>query len=99
LRELTRRTRRNDEFAELAEFASNENSIPDGTFTPLVPDSDYHSFSGGFDYTWKSVALHAAYQFNLWEARVVRDSIYGETVNGRWDAHTQVFMAGVQVRF
>jgi hypothetical protein len=29
----------------------------------------------------------------------VRDSIYGETVNGRWDAHTQVFMAGVQVRF
>jgi hypothetical protein len=30
----------------------------------------------------------------LWEGREIRDSIYGEAVNGQWDAHTQVFMLG-----
>jgi long-subunit fatty acid transport protein len=49
-----------------AGYAFWQNSIPSRTFTPLDPDSDERSFSGGFDYTWKRVA----YQFALGSAHV-----------------------------
>lgn len=80
-------------------YAFWQNSVPDQTYSPLLPDSDTHSVTAGVGYSWKHLSLDLAYQFNLWASRQVSGSVNGAVVDGQWGAHSQVVMLGVRVQF
>jgi long-chain fatty acid transport protein len=47
------------------------NSVPDGNFNPLVPDSDRHIFSVGVGKSYKKFSWDAAYQLAWGPPRTV----------------------------
>ena len=59
-----------------------QNSVPEKTFTPLVPDQDLHVFSVGLGGQYRSWNWDAAYQFSYGPGRDVSGSVYGPTVAG-----------------
>jgi long-chain fatty acid transport protein len=52
-------------------YMYSENSVPDGTFNPLVPDSDRHVFSVGVGKRWGNFSWDAAYQLAWGPPRTV----------------------------
>jgi long-chain fatty acid transport protein len=61
-----------------------ENSVPENSFNPLVPDQDLHVFSAGVGGRWKRLSWDATYQFTYGPGRDVSHSVYGATVNGHY---------------
>jgi long-chain fatty acid transport protein len=69
-------------------YIFSENSVPDATFNPMVPDSDRHIFSLGVSGTCKRLTWDAAYQLAYGPPRTVRGSLpspTGETADGRYE--------------
>lgn len=79
-------------------YAFGQNAVPSQTFTPTVPDSNYHLVSVGLGYTWDNWSIDAAYQFIYRETRHIGDSIYGSQVNGTWDNHFNEFMVSLTAK-
>ena len=46
-----------------AGYIYSENSVPNGSFNPIVPDSNRHIFSVGLGKQWKNWDVDAAYQY------------------------------------
>lgn len=82
-----------------AGYAYWENSVPDETFSPLIPDSNYHSASFGISYRTQRWRFTAAYQANIWQDRTVDGSLNGDTVDGEWSAHSHVLALGLGFKF
>ena len=59
-----------------------ENSVPDKSFTPLVPDQDLHVFSAGLGGKHNQLTWDATYQFTYGPGRSVSGSVYGPAVSG-----------------
>jgi long-chain fatty acid transport protein len=59
-----------------------ENSVPDKSFTPLVPDQDLHIISAGFGGKHNQLTWDATYQFTYGPGRGVSGSVYGPAVSG-----------------
>jgi long-chain fatty acid transport protein len=59
-----------------------ENSVPDTSFTPLVPDQDLHVFSAGVGGKHNQLTWDATYQFTYGPGRGVAGSVYGPAVAG-----------------
>ncbi len=76
-----------------------ENSIPNKSFTPLVPDQDMHVFSAGFGGQWERLTWDATYQFTYGVGRDVSDSVYGPTVNGNYTSIAHAFSLSVGWHF
>ncbi len=76
-------------------YAWSQNSVPESTFSPLVPDSNYHLFSVGIGYTTDRWSLDGAYQYIYRERRHIQNDINSPVVNGTWDNAFQ----GVMVTF
>ena len=74
-----------DHWALRTGYAYGQNAVPSMTFSPLVPDSNYHLFSVGIGYSTPNWGIDLAYQFIYREQRHIRDSMYGALVNGTWD--------------
>lgn len=71
-----------------AGYIYNENSIPDATFTPLVPDLDRQFLSVGLGRTTGKFSFDVAYQFGFAESRTVTGSpltLAGQTADGTYD--------------
>jgi long-chain fatty acid transport protein len=73
------------EWTVRAGYAYGQNSIPSSTFSPLVPDSNYHLFAVGAGYRAARWSLDAAYQLIYRESREINDSVNGDAVKGTWD--------------
>jgi long-chain fatty acid transport protein len=52
-------------------YIFSENSVPDSTFNPLVPDSDRHIWSLGIGRTYKRFSWDATYQFAWGPSRTI----------------------------
>jgi long-chain fatty acid transport protein len=61
-------------FSVSAGYTFAENSVPDSTYTPALPDSDRHIASLGFGYKHDRFALHLNYQFAYSPDRTVEGS-------------------------
>jgi len=61
-----------------------ENSVPDKTFTPLVPDQDLHVFSMGIGGQHKRLSWDATYQFTHGFGRDIAGSVAGPAVSGHY---------------
>ena len=68
-----------------AGYAYSENAVPDATFTPIVPDSDYHLYAVGLGYSRDNWALDVAYQFIYREEREISGSTLSPLVDGTWE--------------
>ena len=73
-------------------YAYGQTAVPDSTFSPLVPDSNYHLFSVGLGYSTERWSLDAAYQFVYRERHHVHGSVNGALVEGMWDNTMNDFM-------
>jgi long-chain fatty acid transport protein len=77
-----------------AGYIFSENTVPESTFAPIVPDSDRHVFSVGAGYSTKSFNVDVAYQYSLSEDRTVDSSgvLSPFGLNGKWksDAHAVI---------
>jgi long-chain fatty acid transport protein len=68
-------------------YMFSENSVPNGDFNPLVPDSDRHVFSLGVGKKWGHISLDAAYQLAWGPSRSVggdTNPVFGPTADGRY---------------
>lgn len=75
-------------------YIFNENSVPDSTFSPLVPDQDRHFFSVGGGYRGKHFSFNAAYQFGYGPSRTVvgsAPSAVGQSADGQYEYFSNAF--------
>lgn len=72
-----------------AGYCYSENSSPDATFNPAVPDMNRHLASIGVGRTFGSVSCFLTYQHGFKSARTVRGvapNLAGETPNGKYES-------------
>ena len=81
-----------ENWALRAGYAFGQNAVPGSTFSPIVPDSNYHLFAVGVGYSSGDWSIDAAYQFIYREKRHISNSISGPAVNGTWDNIFNSFM-------
>ena len=68
-----------------------ESSVPNKSFTPLVPDQDLHVFSAGLGGQYKRFTWDATYQFTYGPGHDVAGSVYGPTVAGDYNFIAHAF--------
>ncbi len=73
-------------------YIFSENTVPESTFSPNLPDSDRHIFSVGAIYNTARLTFQVIYQYSRSTDRTVVGSPYGLT-DGRWssDGHAVMF--------
>lgn len=76
-----------------AGYIYSENSVPNGSFNPLLPDSNRHIFSVGLGKKWKNWDFDVAYQFAHGPERTV---LQGSPADGtyQFDSHAISISAG-----
>jgi long-chain fatty acid transport protein len=79
-------------------YAFGQNAIPSATYSPLVPDSNYHLVSAGVGYTYENWTIDAAYQFIYRERRNINNSIYGAQVDGSWSNYFNELMLTITLK-
>ena len=80
-----------DGFSASAGYIYSENSVPNGSFNPIVPDSNRHIFTVGFGKQWKKLDLDVAYQYAHGPSRTVTGLAAG---NYQFDSHALTISAG-----
>ena len=80
-----------------AGYIYSQNSVPDGNFTPLVPDTDRHAGSVGIGRDMGNWSWDVAYQLTRGVARTVSGSA-SVVADGRYDwwSHALAVSAGVK---
>jgi len=74
-------------------YAWSQNASPDSTFTPLVPDSNYHLFAAGIGYSTDNWAIDFAYEYIYRETRHIDGgNIYSPLLDGTWHNTMNGFM-------
>jgi long-chain fatty acid transport protein len=76
-------------------YAYGQNAVPSSTFSPLVPDSNFHLFAAGLGYRGPRWSLDAAYQLIYRESREIDESLNSPTVQGTWDNTIHTLMLTV----
>lgn len=75
----------NDTWTVRAGYIYSENTVPDATFNPNLPDSDRHVFSVGLGFTWKRLTIDAMYQYSRSTDRTITGSTAG-MLDGQWSS-------------
>jgi long-chain fatty acid transport protein len=89
----------NDNWTVRAGYAYSENAIPDQTYTPIVPDSDYHLIALGLGYTTGPLSLDLAYNFIYRETRHIDSAVLSPTVDGDWQNTIHTVALSATYRF
>ena len=68
-------------------YIYSENSVPDASFNPAVPDSDRHIFGLGVGQRCKQFHWDAAYQFAWGPSRTINNppAAYNAAANGSYE--------------
>ena len=86
-------------WAVRAGYAFGQSSTPESTYSPLLPDSNFHSFCAGLGYSQKAWSLDLAYQYILRERTIIHDSINSPLVNGTWENQSHAVALTLTIRF
>jgi len=81
-----------------AGYIFSENTVPDNTFTPVVPDGNRHVLSAGLGYGTKRMQVDVAYQYSFTESRTVTGSPGGLS-DGKWTTNGQALMITSTLKF
>lgn len=88
----------NDHWALRAGYIFSENSVPNSTFGPTVPDADRHVFSIGGGCAFRHFNLDVVYQYTLVDDRTVRSSAV-TAANGTWKSESHAIMLTGTIKF
>ncbi len=77
-------------------FIYSTDSVPNGTFSPTVPDSNRYVFSAGLGYTTTRYWIDAVYQFTVADDRTVNN---GSAADGTWLISNNSVMVTMGVKF
>ncbi|HUJ70708.1 MAG TPA: outer membrane protein transport protein [Verrucomicrobiae bacterium] len=94
----------NDHWTVRGGYIYSENTVPNSTFSPTVPDSDRHVFSVGFGYSETRFSIDIVYQYSLSADRTVNSSA-ARTANGltaadgAWTSDCHAVMVTSSMRF
>lgn len=78
-------------FSASAGYIYSENSVPNGSFNPIVPDSNRHIYSIGLGKQWKQWDFDVAYQYAHGPSRTVTGLAAGTY---QFDSHAISISAG-----
>lgn len=78
-------------FTASAGYIYSENSVPNSSFNPIVPDSNRHIFSVGVGKQWKKFGVDLAYQYAHGPTRTVTGFAAGDY---QFDSHAISISAG-----
>jgi long-chain fatty acid transport protein len=85
-----------------AGYIYNENSVPDATYNPLVPDQNRQFVSVGVGYKGRHFSFDVAYQYGFSDTRTVTGSMpspVGQTADGNYDYTSNAFAVSAGWRF
>jgi long-chain fatty acid transport protein len=85
-----------------AGYCYSENSVPDATFNPAVPDMNRHLASVGFGRTFDSLSFFVTYQHGFKASRTVQGvppNLAGQSPNGRYESSLDALSASFAYRF
>ncbi|MCK5913733.1 MAG: outer membrane protein transport protein [Desulfuromusa sp.] len=96
----------NETFALNAGYLYGENTVPDSTFEPLIPDTDAHLFTFGVEWTYADWTAIAAFGYEHHTDRNKTNSLGDplgsilagqptDTANGRYE--TDIYLTGLSV--
>lgn len=88
----------NDRWSLLAGYIFSEDSVPSGTYSPNLPDSDRHVFSVGASYRSARFTFTVVYQYSYSTDRTVRGSPYS-LCDGEWKSDGHAVMLTSTLRF
>jgi long-chain fatty acid transport protein len=79
-------------------YIFSENTVPNSTFSPSIPDSNRHVFSVGLGFATKKIGIDLMYQYSLSTVRTVKNSADTNfdgagDLDGKWksDGHALMF--------
>ena len=81
-----------------AGYIFSENSVPDNTYSPALPDGNRHVLSAGLGYQLKWIQIDITYQYSITETRNVTGSNFG-LADGRWNSSGHALCATSTLRF
>lgn len=96
--------RLNEMWALRAGYIFSENSVPSGSFSPNLPDSNRHIFSVGAGWAWKHFGLDLTYQYSLSTTRKINGSAdtnfdgQGD-LDGKWTSQGHAVSLTSSLRF
>lgn len=79
----------NEQWAVRAGYGYVQETVPESTFNPNLPDSSVHMITLGLGYTIDRLTVDLAYQLGLFEERDIDNNIgaaLGTTVDGTYDS-------------
>lgn len=88
-----------DRWTVRAGYAYGDNAVPEATFTPIVPDSDYHLMALGVGYGVERWSLDLAYQLIYRENRDIEGSALSPTIDGEWENTIHTVALSATYRF
>ena len=88
----------NDRWVVRGGYIFSENTVPNSTFSPTVPDSNRHVFSIGGGYSTARFGMDIAYQYSLSEDRTVNKSVV-TAANGTWKSDCHAVIITTSVKF
>ncbi|MCX7886876.1 MAG: outer membrane protein transport protein [Verrucomicrobiae bacterium] len=88
----------NDNWSLLAGYIFSENTVPDSTYSPVLPDSDRHVFSVGAGFRSPRLAVTLIYQYSHSADRTVTGSPGGLS-DGEWKSDGHAVMLTSTLKF
>jgi long-chain fatty acid transport protein len=79
-------------------YAYGQDAVPQSTFSPIVPDSNYHLGAMGVGYSTEHWGLDLATMFIYREERHIHNSVNSPTVDGTWNNQFYGLMLTFTVR-
>ena len=85
-------------------YIYSENTVPNSTFSPTVPDSNRHVFSVGLGYATKRIGVDLVYQYSWSPVRTVRNSADTNfdgagDLDGKWKSEGHALMITGTTKF
>jgi long-chain fatty acid transport protein len=77
-------------------YIYSENTVPNSSFSPTVPDSNRHVFSVGLGYSVPRFTVDIVYQYSLSENRTVSN---GTAADGTWESDGHMVMVTSSLKF
>ncbi len=77
-------------------YIYSEDTVPNGTFSPSIPDTNRHVFSVGAGYSTTRFSIDAMYQFTIAEDRTVSN---GTSADGGWQISANAVMITMGLKF
>jgi long-chain fatty acid transport protein len=82
-----------------AGYAYSENAVPTATFSPIVPDSNYHLFALGIGYSTHCWGVDVAGNYIYRERHHVSDDVNSPAVDGEWSNNMFGLMTTFTLKF